>query len=147
MRDDTYKRIQRAWNNMRHRCYYKTDKSYNNYGARGISVCDEWKTSFRSFYEWALANGYTDKLTLDRIDNDKGYSPDNCRWTTWKVQENNKNNCVIITFQGKTQTRSQWADELGLDYFLIRERIDRMGWDIEKALTTPARPTLKRSKK
>lgn len=134
------KRIKRAWMNMKSRCFNVNGRDYKRYGGRGISICSEWVTNYHAFYEWSVSNGYEDSLTLDRIDNDKGYSPDNCRWTTWKVQENNKSNCARITFQGRTQTRSQWADELGIDYFLIRQRIDRMGWDVERALSTPARP-------
>lgn len=82
-------RLYRIWANMKTRCSNKNVSSYNDYGGRGISVCDEWSSSFPSFYEWSVNHGYADSLVIDRIDNDMGYSPENCRWIT--VAENNKN--------------------------------------------------------
>ena len=85
----SHSRIYQSWANMKVRCLCKTNKWYPHYGGRGITVCDEWM-SFEPFYSWAMANGYSDSLTLDRIDNDKGYSPDNCRWATQHEQSMNK---------------------------------------------------------
>lgn len=82
-------RIYKVWADMKSRCMCKTNKWYPNYGGRGITVCDEWM-SFEHFYEWAMTNGYSASLTIDRIDNDKGYSPDNCRWATQHEQSMNK---------------------------------------------------------
>lgn len=95
-------RIYQSYRNMISRCHYKKDKKYIYYGGKGITVCDEWKSKkmgFISFYKWAMSNGYNDELTLDRIDNDKGYSPDNCRWATWEEQRKNKRDRKKISEQ------------------------------------------------
>lgn len=88
-------RIYSVWCNMKNRCYNPNVRSYKTYGARGITVCDEWKSSFTAFYKWALKSGYDEtagygECSLDRIDNDKGYFPENCRWVSFKVQANNR---------------------------------------------------------
>lgn len=87
---ETNTRLHSIWTNMKQRCYNKNHKSYHNYGGRGIAVCDEWLDDFVAFRDWAMANGYRDDLTIDRIENDKGYSPDNCRWATMLEQAQNK---------------------------------------------------------
>lgn len=83
-------RLYYIWRAMKERCFNKNSRVYNRYGGRGITVCDEWANSFEAFYKWSINNGYSQKLTLDRIDNDGIYEPDNCRWTTMKVQNQNK---------------------------------------------------------
>ena len=97
--------------------------------------------SFQSafcFYQWAMTNGYRKGLTSDRIDNSKGYSPDNCRWVTIKEQSNNRRSNRNITYKGQTKTLMQWSEELGMNFFTLRDRLDS-GWSIEKAFTRPVK--------
>lgn len=86
------KRLESIYHGMKQRCYYQKHKAYKNYGGRGITVCEEWKNSSKAFFEWALANGYEEHLTLDRIENDGNYEPSNCRWVSQREQCNNKRN-------------------------------------------------------
>ena len=86
----SYPHLFGIWHGMKQRCYRKKNENYSRYGADGITVCDEWKEEFEHFLKWALDNGYSKELTLDRIDNSKGYSPDNCRWVTYYKQAQNK---------------------------------------------------------
>lgn len=132
-----YSRLYRIWCSIKRRTCVKTDSGYSKYGGRGIGICDEWKQSFESFSEWSLLNGYSDDLTIDRIDNEKGYSPENCRWTTEDVQSRNKRNNVWITYRGETHVLSDWAKLTGLSFTTIRHRLDS-GWTVERALTEPA---------
>lgn len=121
------------------RCEDPSCEFYHNYGARGIKVCDEWQGSdgLDRFYRWAMSHGYKQGLTLDRIDNDKGYSPDNCQFVTRKYQSNNKRNNVYFTFDGVTKTLAEWCDFYNVPYSRVRVRYNAMGWDIEDALFTP----------
>lgn len=86
-------RIYKIWEDMHNRCHCKSYHGYKHYGGRGITICQEWESDFRAFYDWAMANGYRDDLSIDRIDNDKGYEPSNCRWATQKQQLKNRRNC------------------------------------------------------
>lgn len=125
-------RIRNVFYNMKDRCYDKRNKSYKNYGGRGITVCDEWLNSVDSFVEWSLKNGYNENLEIDRIDNDKGYSPENCRWATREEQANNKRTVLKIEYQGKTQGLRKWCRELGLPYRKTHKRLFIYKWDIER---------------
>lgn len=97
-------------------------------------MCDEWRTDFISFYNWAMSNGYSDNLTIDRIDNNKGYTPDNCRWTTRKGQQQNRRSCMYFTIDGVTRCLKDWCTSLGLNYGKVYMRVKRYHWPIEKAL-------------
>lgn len=125
--DNIYKGIVDRCNNPHSRNYYK-------YGERGIKVCDEWENDKTKFFEWAFAHGYTDSLTLDRIDNSKDYTPENCRWATYKTQANNRRSNRIISAFGQTKTLTEWSDKTGIKVATIWARLQR-GWDAEMALT------------
>lgn len=127
-------RLYRIWKCMKHRCYIKSDCAYERYGGRGITVCDEWKSDFSKFRSWAIENGYSDDLTLDRIENSKGYSPDNCRWASMKIQSNNKRNNRFIEYNGENLTIAQWSDKTGIKENTICFRL-KSGWSIEETLT------------
>ena len=126
-------RLYGIWSDMRLRCYDEKNIAYHRYGGRGITICDEWKNDVKAFYDWAMANGYKDSLTIDRIDNDGNYCPENCRWVTRKEQNNNRRDNHKLTFNGKTQSIPEWAEELGLTYGGLYDRLYR-GWPIEKVL-------------
>jgi hypothetical protein len=110
---------------MIHRCYNEGSEQYERYGARGVSVCDEWRESFDIFADWAYKNGYAHDLTIDRIDNSKGYSPDNCRWVTIAEQQNNKTNNVVFFINGKRKTASQVAREAGVKPATVHQWLRR----------------------
>ena len=132
---ETKTRLYRIWSGMFSRCYGSRPKFVSAYTSRNIRVCDDWK-DYLSFRDWAKSNGYRDDLTLDRIDVNGNYEPQNCRWATQKTQQNNRTNNHLLTYNGKTQTMSQWADELGVRAMAIQHRIAR-GWTAEEALSIP----------
>ena len=112
---------------MHHRCENPKNEAYERYGGRGITVCEEWKNNFMAFYEWSLTNGYNDKLSIDRIDNDKDYCPENCRWVDMNVQQNNKPNNLLFMKDGIVKTFSEIAKDLGLTYQGLYSRFCRNG--------------------
>lgn len=128
-------RLYRIWFNMRKRCSNPSHPDYHRYGARGIQVCDEWNNSFEPFYEWSMANGYQDDLTIDRIDNNSNYSPDNCRWVNTEVQNNNTRRNHYVTFGGETLTIQQWSAKQGINKNTLHARLVKYGWSVERALT------------
>lgn len=121
------------WWSMKRRCTDKNVASYIRYGAKGIRVCTEW-LDYSEFYKWANSNGYRHGLTLDRIDSNKDYCPENCRWVDWKTQERNRKNNRLITFNGETHCLSEWAEITGINRRTLRNRLLR-GWSVEKSLT------------
>lgn len=132
-------RLHRIWSNMRSRCNNRNVPCYQYYGGRGISVCGEWGTpdGFEAFYKWAVNNGYSSNLTLDRIDVNGDYDPDNCRWISMLEQMNNTRTNHLITYNGEEKTLAEWARCVGLPYQRVINRINSLGWSVEKALTTP----------
>lgn len=133
---DTGNRLFNIWVDMRQRCKNDGKPEHDNYGNRGITVCDEWN-DYLTFKSWALDNGYTDELTLDRVDVNGNYEPSNCRWATYKQQANNKRDNRYVEIDGVTHTLSEWLTILdNVTSCTVHRRI-RAGWDIKKALTTP----------
>lgn len=118
-----HKRIYHIWLDMRQRCFNPRNKAFKNYGARNIIVCEEWN-NFSNFVSWALAHGYTEELTIDRINVNGNYCPENCRWITRKEQALNTRRNRFFTYKGKTQTLMEWAKELGMHYDKLRWRVD-----------------------
>ena len=116
---------------MMDRCYLKTSHAYHRYGGRGITVCDRWH-DFENFY--ADMGDKPKGMSLERIDNDKGYSPENVKWASYKEQANNTRSNRILTYMGKSQNITQWAEELGIKMTTIWARLQR-GWTVERALT------------
>jgi len=137
-------KIYRNYYHMISRCYDVNDISYKNYGQRGITVCEDWKNSFKSYYDWIMANGYEEYLTLDRIDNDGDYEPNNCRWVTVKEQSNNRRSNVWITINDITKTQTEWSRQTGISaktinyrYFVLNIRDEKLfekkekGWNFK----------------
>ena len=128
--------IHQKWCQMRQRCYDPNCKPFKYYGAIGITVCPEWNNSFEDFRDWAYAHGYEEGLSLDRINNEMGYFPDNCRWVPKEKQSGNRRNNLMFSYNGKTQNLKAWCDELGLKYPVIYNRIRRDGYTFEQAITS-----------
>lgn len=140
MRDRLYS----IWLSMKSRCNGVNRNAYKYYCGREIKVCKEWDHDFIAFREWAINNGYRDGLSIDRINNDKGYSPNNCRWATAKEQANNRRNNILIEYSGKKQSVGDWARDTGLSYRTINARI-KAGWEVNKALEYPSKRSKNKS--
>ena len=129
---DSFSRLYNIWAGMKTRCFNSDDDAFHRYGGRGITVCDEWRYSFESFRDWALQNGYDDALSIDRINNDGSYCPENCRWVDQQTQAKNRS-CSLI-FQG--EHLSVWAERKNMKPHTLARRLET-GWSWEKALNTP----------
>lgn len=129
-------RLYRIYYGMKNRCYRKDTNRYENYGGRGIEVCSEWLNDFEAFAKWAFQNGYREDLTLDRIDNSKGYEPNNCRWATKKEQVLNSSQAKLYTYEGKTLCVADWASEKGISRAALYQRLKR-GIPFEVAIEMP----------
>ena len=136
---DTDSRLYNVWSAIKRRCYNSKVPEYKNYGGRGISMCKDWKDDYSSFRDWAYQAGY-DKAaprgvcTIDRIDNDGDYSPNNCRWVTQKMQMNNVRYNRHVEYQGESYTISQLAELVGIPYERLYQRIGVYGFNVEDAI-------------
>ena len=129
-----------SWVGMRSRCYNEKDTSYSNYGKRGIIVCEAWLESFDSFYaDMGDIPKDGHRYSIERRDNNKSYTPDNCYWATYTEQANNRRNNINLTYIGRTQTLAQWCEELGLNRGTVWSRLKKRKWSVERTLSTPAR--------
>lgn len=133
-------RMYKIWKGIKNRCLNINNKDYIKYNQKGLYY--KWKNDFKIFYDWSMNNGYKDNLSIDRIDNNKGYYPTNCRWVTRIQQENNKTTNKYLEYNNKKLTYAEWARELNIPYYLIKNRL-YAGWTIDKIFNTP----YKRSKK
>ena len=118
-------RIYNIWRYMKDRCNNPNSDCYENYGGRGISVCIDWENNFQEFYDWSMQNGYRDDLSIDRINYNEGYSPENCRWATNLEQANNKRSNRYITYANVTHTQAEWARIFNMSQHVLRHRLDR----------------------
>lgn len=134
---DTHSRLYNTYNNILKRCYNKNEVSYKDYGERGIGVCEEWRSSYETFRDWAHSNGYRDDLTIERKDVNRGYEPENCTWIPKSQQNLNRTDSRIMTAFGESKPLVLWASDprCRVKYRTLRSRLDD-GWEFEKALTT-----------
>lgn len=115
-------RLNNIWSGMRNRCLYCTNSHYKDYGGRGIKICDEWKNDFKNFYEWAMSNGYKENLTIDRIDVNGDYEPQNCRFINPKAQARNKRNNIKVKYSNRNITLAEAAELSGINYKTLKSR-------------------------
>lgn len=127
-------RIYRIYRGIISRCYKKYSSSYDRYGGRGIKIFQEWLDDFMNFYNWSMENGYSENLSIDRIDPNGNYCPENCRWSTAKEQANNTRSTIFLTYNGETKSASEWAEITGISRNTITRR-KRDGWTDAECLT------------
>ena len=132
--DGKITRLYRIWSGMKTRCFNPKDEHCGQYMRRGITVCDEWRNDFKAFHDWAMANGYADGLTIDRIDVNGNYEPKNCRWATTLEQNRNKTTTAKFECNGEVHTVKEWAEITGINYQTLFYRY-KHGWTPERALT------------
>lgn len=122
-------RLYHIWIGIKARCYSEHDTSYKDYGARGITVCDEWQSDYVSFRDWAMSHGYTDELSIDRIDVNGNYEPSNCRWATNTEQIRNRRDSIYLTYKGDTRHIAEWSEITGIPLNTLYDRKSQKGWD------------------
>ncbi|OAV70677.1 hypothetical protein Barb4_01162 [Bacteroidales bacterium Barb4] len=132
---ETNQRLYGIWHNIKSRCMNRNFTRFHYYGARGITMCDEWKEDYKAFHAWAVENGYADNLTIDRIDTNGNYEPANCRWVTMKEQNRNTRKNRMIEYDGQTKCISEWAEIYGIEPHKLNKRFSR-GWTFDRAVAT-----------
>lgn len=125
----------RSWSKLKSRCFNEKDAKYPIYGSRGISVCDRWQVSFENFYA-DMGPAPTHAHSIDRIDVNGDYRPDNCRWATAKEQARNRTTALMIEYRGEIRSLVEWAEIVGIHWSTLRTRIKELNWPIEKAFNT-----------
>lgn len=128
-------RLYRIWTGMKTRCLNPNSDHFDRYMGRGITICEEWRDNFKAFHDWAIMNGYRDDLTIDRIDPNGNYCPENCRWETAKSQTRNRGCTVSISFNGESKTLKEWSQIIGVPYTTLYARYKR-GLSPEAILTS-----------
>lgn len=136
LQKNKWRRLYGIWIGIKTRCLNPKNHAYKDYGARGIKICDEWKDDFDRFSDWSIRNGYDESLSIDRINNDGDYCPENCRWVTDEIQRSNRRDSHFLIVNGEKKTVTQWACLVGMKPHTLYARI-RKGWDAEKAVLTP----------
>lgn len=139
----SHTRLHNIWLSMRQRCEKPKCTGYSKYGRKGIRVCAEWE-SFDVFKDWAQNNGYSESLTIDRINPHGNYEPSNCRWVSQKVQQNNRTNNVYVEYKGDTHSLIEWSEISGIPWRILYDRHHR-GWDVERIFEQPIRRSKKLS--
>lgn len=145
-----FKRLHGIYHGIKKRCYNENSPRYTDYGGRGIIMCDEWldpDNGFDNYVDWALANGYADDLTIERIDVNGNYCPENCKWITLQEQHNNQRGTLWVEYNGERVRLKEICDELGVSYDTVHDRIYKRGWDVERAITEPSHQINSFSKK
>lgn len=135
-KNPSHLRLYNIWFDMKRRCYQKQNKRWEKYGGRGITICDEWRNNFQAFFDWSMTHGYADHLTIDRVDLNGNYTPDNCRWADKFQQANNRTNNHYLTYHGEKKTMVEWSRYLNMNYSTLRQRI-QSGWSVEDAFEKP----------
>lgn len=123
-----------VWGAIKRRCYDTKDQSYVNYGGRGISICEEWVSNYDNFFNWCISNGYSKGLTIDRIDNNAGYSPSNCRFVTRTMQQRNRRMNKLYEYNGELKTMKEWSAIFDISYNTLNYRISQKGLSVKEAV-------------
>ena len=137
MNKETYQRLDRIFFAMKRRCYNPNNNKYKIYGARGIKICDEWLQNKDIFIDWAIKNGYNNNLSIDRINADGNYCPENCRWATAKEQANNMRNNIKINYNGEEYTLLELSNKLNISYGTLYKRLKTFNYDIDRLVNSP----------
>lgn len=134
----TRRKLLKVFSHMRERCYDQADRRYKDWGGRGIKICQEWLDNPNNFIQWAENSGYLPGLTIDRVNNNGDYSPENCRWVSIAENNQNRRSTRFYTIDGETKNLQQWCETYSVSRSMVNKRL-QMGWDIKSALTTPKR--------